>query len=75
MYYKEVDKRYKETMIKFLRQHFRYHTMNSWNKSTSYANNIKLYNIEKPDSVDNETWWEILCNVELNIIDLMLSSY
>jgi len=60
MYYKEVDKRYKETISKFLRQHFRYHTMNSWNKSTSYANNIKLYNIDKPDSVDNDMWWEVL---------------
>ena len=52
MYYKEVDKRYKESMIKYLRKHFRYHTMNSWNKSTSYANNIKLYNIDKPVDVD-----------------------
>jgi hypothetical protein len=60
MYYKEVDKRYRETMIGFLKKHFRYHTMNSWNRSTSYANNIKLYNIDKPDSVDDDTWWEIL---------------
>jgi hypothetical protein len=60
MYYKEVDKRYKESMIKYLRKHFRYNTLNSWNKSTSYANNIKLYNIDKPDSVDDETWWEML---------------
>ena len=60
MYYKQVDKRYKETMAKYLRQHFRYCTMNSWNRSTSYANNIKLYNIDKPDDVDEETWWEML---------------
>jgi hypothetical protein len=60
MYYKQIDKRYRETMVKFLRQHFRYHTMNSWNKSTSYANNIKLYNIDKPDDVDEETFWEMI---------------
>ena len=60
MYYKEVDKRYRETMIKFLRKHFRYNTMNSWNKSTSYANNIKLYNVDKPDDVDEETFWEMI---------------
>ena len=60
MYYKEVDKRYREAMIAFLKKHFRYNTMNSWNRSTSYANNIKLYNINKPDSVDNDTWWEML---------------
>jgi hypothetical protein len=60
MYYKEVDKRYREEMTAFLKKHFRYHTMNSWNRATSYANNIKLYNVDKPDSVDNETWWEML---------------
>ena len=60
MYYKQIDKRYKETMIKFLRKHFRYNTMNSWNRSTSYANNIKLHNVDKPKDIDNDTWWEIL---------------
>ncbi|MDD5134959.1 MAG: hypothetical protein PHP01_06065 [Phycisphaerae bacterium] len=60
MYYKEVDKRYKELMIKYLRKHFRYNAMNSWNKSTSYANNIKLYNIDKPADVDDDTFWEMI---------------
>jgi hypothetical protein len=60
MYYKEVDKRYRVAMTAFLKKHFRYHTMNSWNRSTSYANNIKLYKIEKPDGVDDETLWEML---------------
>jgi len=60
MYSKQVDKRYREPMVKFLKNHFRYNTMNSWNRSTSYANNIKLHNVEKPGSVDNDTWWEIL---------------
>ena len=59
MYYKEVDKRYKKTMTTFLQQHFRYHTMNSWNRSTSYANNIKLHHIAKPGDVDDDTWWEL----------------
>ena len=60
MFYKEIDKRYRESMTAFLKKHFRYNTMNSWNRSTSYANCIKLYNIDKPDEVDNETWWEML---------------
>ena len=47
-------------MIKFLKNHFRYDTMNRWNRSTSYANNIKLHNIEKPQAVDNNIWWEML---------------
>ena len=60
MYHKQVDKRYRETLIKFLKKHFRYDTMNSWNRYTSYANNIKLHNIKKPEAVDNDTWWEML---------------
>ena len=33
-------------MIKFLKNHFRYHTMNHWNRSTSYANNLKIYALD-----------------------------
>jgi hypothetical protein len=64
MYYKEINKRYKETLIKFLRKHFRYNTMNSWNRSTSYANNIKLHQIDKPEDIDQDRWWEILSITE-----------
>ena len=53
MFYKEVDKRYKEAMIAFLKKHLRYDTMNSWNKSTTYANNIKLYKFDKPAEVNS----------------------
>lgn len=34
--------------------------MNSWNRSTSYANNIKLYNIDKPADIDKDTWWQLI---------------
>lgn len=37
--------RSKENMIQFLEGHFRYCTMNSWNRTTSYARNIKLYKL------------------------------
>jgi hypothetical protein len=30
----------------YLRNHFRYETMNSWNRSTSYAVNVKLHNLK-----------------------------
>jgi len=60
MFYKEIDKRYRETMMAFLKKHFRYNTMNSWNRSTSYANCIKLHNINKPADIDSDTWWEML---------------
>lgn len=35
----------RKEMVKFLKNHFRYDTANSWNQSTSYARNVKIYNI------------------------------
>lgn len=34
-----------EEMISYLRNHFRYFTMNSWNKVRSYARNVKIYRL------------------------------
>jgi hypothetical protein len=36
----------REEMIAFLRNHFRYHTMNSWNNATSYARKVKIHNLD-----------------------------
>ena len=60
MYDKQVDKRSREAMTAFLQGHFRYHSMNSWNHSTSYANCIKLHHVEKPQAIDTDTWYEML---------------
>ena len=60
MFYKQVNLNKRGEMIAFLKKHFRYDTMNSWNRSTSYANNIKLYNIEKPADIDDDTWCQML---------------
>lgn len=40
-----VDKRSRKAMEAYLSGHFRYYTMNSWNRSTSYACNMKLYRL------------------------------
>lgn len=37
--------RTKKEMIEFLFAHFRYHTLRSWNRMTSYAHNVKIYNL------------------------------
>ena len=42
---KSVDMRSRRAMTEYLTGHFRYSTMNSWNQSTSYANNVKVYNL------------------------------
>jgi hypothetical protein len=44
-YYQKVDRRSRKAMVDFLTNHFRYYTMNSWNRGTSYANNVKIYNL------------------------------
>ena len=46
MFSVKVDMRSRKAMTEFLENHFRYSTMNSWNGSTSYANNVKYYNLD-----------------------------
>ena len=41
----KVDLRSREAMVTFLKGHFRYNTMNSWNGSTSYAQCVKLHRL------------------------------
>ena len=51
-----VDKRSREDMTAYLSSHFRYNTMNSWNRSTSYACNMKIYNLELERETENKLW-------------------
>lgn len=44
--------RTKAAMVKYLAEHFRYHTMNSWNNSTSYAMKVKISHIS--DGIPND---------------------
>ena len=46
LFSKRVDKRSRAEMTAYLSGHFRYNTMNSWNRSTTYACNMKLYKRE-----------------------------
>ena len=56
---KKVDLRSRKEMIEYLRSHFRYNTMNSWNCSTSYANNVKIYNLGL-SKADEEKLYELI---------------
>ena len=51
-----VDKRSREDITAYLSSHFRYNTMNSWNRSTSYACNMKIYNLELERETENKLW-------------------
>lgn len=47
MYYKTgIDICNNKQMFEFLKNHFEYPTMNSWNRLYSIANNVKLYNLD-----------------------------
>ncbi len=56
MFKKDVNFNSKESMIAFLKNHFRYYTMNSWNIATSYANNVKLYHLDIPDHLRDKAY-------------------
>ena len=59
----------KEEMQKFLINHFRYNTMRTWNQSTSYANNVKIYNLDLPDAgIDMDKAFDFI-NSEHDLFD------
>ncbi len=46
MFKKEINMENREEMAQFLRSHYRYPTANAWNMRTSYANNMKIDNLD-----------------------------
>lgn len=56
MFTKTVNHNNRQEMIDFLTNHFRYYTMNSWNRRTSYANNVKIYNLDLQQEIRNKAW-------------------
>ena len=52
-FYQPVDLRSRQEMTQYLTTHFRYPTLNSWNRSTSYACNLKITHLGlSPEVVD-----------------------
>lgn len=52
-------------MVTYLKNHFRYNTANSWNQSTSYANNIKVYNLGLSDELEDRAY-DLICENGFN---------
>lgn len=73
MFTKKVDKRSRVKMIAFLQNHFRYSTMNSWNNMTSYANCVKLSNLQIPSELSIKAYDFICaeCDEYNNDIEIM----
>ena len=55
-FYRKVDMRNREAMTAFLDGHFRYDTMNSWNRATSYANCVKIHRLELTREQMDKAW-------------------
>ena len=49
----KVDKRSREDMTGYLIEHFRYHTLSSWNASTSYAHKVKIHSLALPSALQD----------------------
>ena len=56
LFSKRVDKRSRAEMTAYLSGHFRDNTMNSWNRSTSYACNMKLYKLGLDQETEDKLW-------------------
>lgn len=55
-FYAPVDLRCRQAMIDFLQGHLRYFTMNSWNGTKSFANNVKLHRLGLPSDVYDKAY-------------------
>ena len=49
IYQQKVDTRSKKAMLDFLQHHYRYYTMNSWNRLDSFAHIVKLHTLQMPE--------------------------
>lgn len=53
---KKVDRRSRKAMVEFLQNHYRYNTMSSVNRSTSYAHCVKLHRLGLTKVQDDKAW-------------------
>ena len=51
-----IDLRSRHKMTDYLRNHFRYSTMNSWNHATSYACNLKIYRLGLEPEIESKLY-------------------
>jgi len=58
---KKVDTRSRKAMVDYLVGHFRYHTANSLNNSTSYAHNMKIYNLGLASDIQDKLYEFMEC--------------
>jgi len=60
-FYRNVDKRSRKAMTEYLTGHFCYNTMDSWNRATSYAHNMKIHRLGLDSGTQNKLYDLIQC--------------
>jgi hypothetical protein len=55
-FYRKVNTRSRSAMTAFLEGHRRYNTMNSWNRTTSYANCVKIHRLDLTQAQMDKAW-------------------
>lgn len=73
-FYQKIDKRSRKAMTEFLVNHFRYDTMNSWNGSTSWANNLKVHNVI-PRELQNKVFEMMECDDFYEDLNYLIREY
>ena len=72
-YQKGIDITNDKQMFNFLKDHYQYYTMNSWNRTKSIANNVKLYKLGL--SGDWTTVLDFLNNDDYFTINMMIEDW
>lgn len=64
MFARSIDLHDRSSIVDFLSNHFRYYTGNSWNQSESYANRVKLWNLDIPKKLEDIAWGVVCGEIE-----------
>lgn len=72
-YIKGIDITNDKQMFNFLKGHFQYYTMNSWNRSKSIAHNVKIYNLHL--SGDQWTALSFLQDDDYFVVNMMIEDW
>ena len=72
-YQKGIDITNDKQMFNFLKDHFQYYTMSSWNRTKSIANNVKVHNLE----LSGDCWavLDFLNNDDYFTINMMIEDW
>lgn len=74
-FFRDVCTESKEEMCRFLAEHFRYNTMNHWNRSTSYACNMKIYNLDVPQETKDKLYDMLGCEEVYDAVNALIGEF